>query len=99
MIRRDAQDRMIAFFARYAGATLDATCRPTIDGDDNLVVCGAPAELEKVRAWAHGLGVQCTVEPVDASDPDFADWTVARISQTSATRALRAAERATGKAR
>ena len=84
-----ARRRMATAIATRAGATLDAEA--TLDGHGNIVVGGAPAELEKVRAHMHALGVQCEIEPPFADDPD---WTCARIPEASITRALRAAERA-----
>lgn len=86
--RRAAQEKMLAFVAAQSGAVLDEVQAASIIGDD-LVVCGAPAELAKVLAWAERLAGEgvCTIDPCDADDPDFADWTVARISMPRMERA------------
>lgn len=90
--RTEIATRLADFVAAQSGAMLDRA-HPPIVFNDEIVVCGAVAEMAKVQGWAHSLGISCSVDPTD-DDPDFEDWTCARISLASAARALAAAQRA-----
>lgn len=69
-----ARLRMTAFVAAATGAELDGRFTGIVAG--HIVLGGAPAEVEKVRAhFACALGVEgvegVTVDQPDAEDPDF----------------------------
>lgn len=88
--RRAAQHRLADFVSASSGAVVDRLHAPSIDFSGNIVVCGEPAEMQKVAAWARSLGATCEVDGVDPDDEDFANWTCARIPMRSVEEALTA---------
>lgn len=80
-----ARRRMTAFVAAATGAELDARFTGIVD--DHVVLAGAPAEVEKVRAhFTDALGVAgVVVDQPAADDPDFA---FVRIPEAACTARL-----------
>ena len=91
--RQRATEKAATLFAAAAGARIDLVHGVSVVGDD-LVVGGDVAEMQKIRTWAHSVGAQCAIDPTIPDDPDFADWTCARLPLAALERALQAAQRA-----
>lgn len=86
--------KMASFVMTQTGAKLDDEA--IIDFAGNVVVSGSVAECMLVGLYFTTVllvdGV--VVEPADANDPDFADWTCVRIPEAGLQAALKKHQKA-----